>query len=98
MALEEQIIGGIILMVVSGVGGYIINEFRIRTKQIKINKGRIIDLQNEVEQLKRILISVAKKIDRQTKRAHPEADVDIEDIVRDFLTEEFDTDRGKCAI
>lgn len=91
------IINGLILLVVSGVGGYVINYFRTRKKTVDRNTENIAELKDEVIDIKRVLVMVAKRLDKGSKKYHNDLDADYEELVKDILIDEILSDK-KTAI
>lgn len=76
------IVPALILLIVSGVGGYVANFFRTKKAEILNNSGDIIDI-------KRVLVMLAKKMDRGNKRLHPDVESNFEELVKDLLTDDI---------
>jgi len=68
----------IVLIIVVGVGTGIVGYFR----KISQNQDDICDTMNR---LQRTVVILAKAIDKQTNRAHPEADSELDDLVKTLL-------------
>ena len=80
--IEELIVVGVI----AGLA-YLINHYRNKSKEfVKIRKEHK-DLRDEVWQINRAIVIMAKLIDEQVKRAHPdEPHTELEDITKEILT------------
>lgn len=98
MEFIEQVAYGFIILISSGLGGYILNYFRIKKLAISKNRVDIEGIKEDIEILKKILIIIAKKIDKGTKKAHPELDTDITELVKDILSDDYDSNTHKTPI
>lgn len=75
----------IMLIVAVAVGTGIVGYFR----KIAKTQG---DLCNQVQRLQKTVVVLAKAIDRQTNRAHPEADSELDDLVKTLLDKNLTND------
>lgn len=77
-----EFIAGLILLIVAGVGAYIVNF-------IKIKKAEIFENSKDISSIKRALVMTAKRLDRGNKHAHPEMNSNFEELVKDLLTDDI---------
>ena len=88
MEYFTSLITGLVLLVVSSFGGYTLNYFRLRKKDIDKNTERITELENELDSVKRVLVILATRLDKDRKQFHGSSD-DYEELVKDILTTEI---------
>jgi len=80
--IEELIVVGVIAAL-----AFLVNHFRSKSKETNKLKRQLKDLRDEVWQVNRALVIMAKLIDEQVKRAHPEErHTELEDITKEILT------------
>jgi len=80
--VEELIVVGVI-----GTLAFLLNHFRNKAKEADKTKRQVKDLRNEIWQVNRAIVIMAKLIDEQVKRAHPEErHTELEDITKEILT------------
>jgi len=77
------------LIVVGAIGGlaYLINHYRNKAKEIKVVLKKLKEVRDETWQINRAIVIMAKLIDEQVRRAHPdEPHTELEDITKEILT------------
>ena len=77
------------LIVVGIIGGlaFLINHYRNKASENNKLKGKVKELRDEVWQINKAIVIMAKLIDEQVKRAHPEdRHTELEDITKEILT------------
>jgi hypothetical protein len=89
MEFFGEFIAGAMLLVVSGVGAYVLNYFRIKKQEILNNSQDIAELQDQVTLLKRVFIMVAKRLDKGSRTYHDDYNTAYEELVKDLLTDEL---------
>ena len=85
--LAELIIP-IVLIVMSGVGAYIVAYIRARRKEVIDNVLSMDDIRDQIKMLKRTLVMVGKKLDKGSKKYHQDLDSAYEELVKDLLRDE----------
>jgi cbb3-type cytochrome oxidase subunit 3 len=95
--IVSDIVSGVILFTVVGVSGYVVNFFRTKKKGIIDNSKRIYGLEDDIGDIKRVLVMVAKRLDKGNKLAHPNIDSAFEELVKDLLTDEI-LGTNKCPV
>jgi len=73
-----SLIEPILLTIVIAIGGGVFTFFKKMSKTQK-------DLCERVTMLQKTLIILAKAVDRQTNRSHPESNSDLDDLVKELL-------------
>ncbi len=86
------------LFIVAAVGGYVIRYFRNRGISISNNNKDIAKLKDDMIDIKRVLVMLAKKIDRTVEKYHDDYNAAYEELVKDLLTDDITTSRGSCPI
>lgn len=86
------------LFIVAAVGGYVVRYFRNRKGEISLNSEEIEMIKDDIIDIKRVLVMLAKKIDRTVERYHDNNDSAYEELVKDLLTDDITTSRGNCPI
>jgi len=87
--MESQLdpwIGEIVVVILLGVSGYIVNWFRLRAKIMKKNELIILSNAANIVLLKKALIIALRIIDKQTEKAHGE-DPEIACLIKDLLSD-----------
>jgi len=80
--IEELIVVGII-----GALAYLVNHFRSKSSEIAKLKVKVKTNRDEIWQVNKALIIMAKLIDEQVRKAHPEqSHTELEDIAKEILT------------
>ena len=74
----NSLVEPLLLVITISTGTGVITFFK------KMNKTQK-DLCERVAMLQKTLIILAKAVDRQTNRAHPDSDSDLDDLVKDML-------------
>lgn len=74
----NSMIEPLLLVVMIAIGTGVVTFFKKMSKTQK-------DLCERVTMLQKTLIILAKAVDRQTIRAHPDSDSDLDDLVKDML-------------
>ena len=87
--LIGEVVGGSILFAISGISIYILNYFRRKKEAIASNEDDIEKLELEIIRIRRLLLMIAKRMDRGKRKLHPDVDSDFEDLVKDLLTTEI---------
>lgn len=93
-----EILIGITLIIISSVGGYVFNYFRLRKKEISKNTQNIDKIKDELKDVKRVLVMLAKRLDKGSAKYHNDNDTDYEELVKDLLTDEILHGGSRCAI
>ena len=75
----------ILIIIFLGVGGYVINYFRKRSKCLDTLTDEMMDLKKSQWRISKAIIIMAKLLDEQTEKAHPEMSVELEEIARELL-------------
>ena len=83
--LIGEVVGGSILFAISGISIYILNYFRRKKEAIASNEDDIEKLELEIIRIRRLLLMIAKRMDRGNRKLHPDVDSDFEDLVKDLL-------------
>ena len=78
LEIIDEIFSEIIIAIVLGTGGILINYFRKTSKTQK-------DLSIKMQELQKARIILATAIDRKSNRHHEEADSDLEDLMTKVL-------------
>ena len=86
MEFLGEVIGGSILLAISGISAFIINYINKKKKAIKTNEEDIDALELEIVRIRRLLLMMAKRMDRGNRKLHPDVDSDFADLVKDLLT------------
>lgn len=77
-AIFNSIFEPILITVMLGTGSGIVAFFRKMSKTQK-------DLCETVSRLQKTIIILAKAVDRQTNRSHPDSNSDLDDLVKELL-------------
>ena len=80
--IVAEIVSVLILITTTGVGAYVTNFFRSKKKEVEENT-------KDIDCIKRSIVMMAKRVDRGTVRSHPGVESNIEDLVRDLLTDDI---------
>ena len=78
LEIVDEIFAEVIIAIVLGTGGILINYFRKTSKTQK-------DLCLKLQELQKALIILATAVDRQSNRLHEEANSDLEDLMSKVL-------------
>lgn len=73
-----NIVETILITLILGMGGALFGFFRKMSSTQK-------DLCETVQRLQKTLIILAKAVDRQTNRSHPDSNSDLDDLVKELL-------------
>lgn len=73
-----NIVETILIALILGMGGALFGFFRKMSSTQK-------DLCETVQRLQKTLIILAKAVDRQTNRSHPDSNSDLDDLVKELL-------------
>ena len=76
--LFNSFVEPLLLTMMIATGGGVVAFFKKMSKTQK-------DLCETVSRLEKTLIILAKSVDRQTNRAHPDSDSDLDDLVKELL-------------
>ena len=66
---------------------YLVNHFRNKGKDIGKIKSDLNKLKTKQINLQRTIVVMTKLIDDQTKHAHPDVHMELEDIIKEMLTD-----------
>tara|TARA_R110002051_G_scaffold318429_2_gene400766 strand:- start:1555 stop:1842 length:288 start_codon:yes stop_codon:yes gene_type:complete len=77
--------GPVTLMIVSGISAYVLNFFKSKKNEISDNTKYIASLHRDIQQIKRLLLIMAKLSDKEVDRLHPGTETNFEELVKDLL-------------
>ena len=80
--LTLTLIGAIIT---AGIGG-LVYWLKARATKKTQHINDVVDLKKAVWRLTKTVLILAKLVDKNTRRAHPELDTELEDIARELLS------------
>jgi len=82
----ESVISPIILAVVIGVGGYVINYHRKKSRAEETLRDEVNEIRKAQWRIAKTLIIITKLIDEQVQSSHPEITIELEDIAKELLS------------
>jgi len=80
---------GVALLVISSLSAYIFRYFKHKKRAIYRNKERIDEIEDEIKNIKRVLVILAKNLDKGSKKYHNDIDSGFEELIKDLLTDEI---------
>ena len=80
--------GPVTLMIVSGISAYVLNFFKSKKNEISDNTKYIASLHRDIQQIKRLLLIMAKLSDKEVDRLHPGTETNFEELVKDLLAKD----------
>ena len=84
----EPYLSEIILIVMLSIGGYVANYYRTRKKIVKKLQREQYDMKEDIQIIKKTILILAKRIDKQTMEAH-DVDTEFYCLTKDLLTDEI---------
>ena len=85
----------IIIVAIIGVLTYFMNYFRVKSKDSKKLGEKLLKLSNRQNNLQKVFVLMAKLIDDQSKRAHPEVHTELEGIIKEMLSDSILTNGNR---
>ncbi len=87
LEILDKIYEEVVVAISIGVGAYIVHYFRKRGDAIAKLNAEIEKLHRTQWRTAKTLLILAKLIDDQTKKEHPDITTELEDIARELLTD-----------
>jgi len=89
--LVEEIIVVIIIATLT----YLMNYFRLKSKDSKKLDKKLVKLSLRQNNLQKVFVLMAKLIDDQSKRAHPDVHTELEGIIKEMLMDSILTNGNR---
>ena len=85
----NEVVAGVILLGIASAGGYLFNFIRMKKLEITTALTENEALKDDIHNIKRVLVMVAKRLDKGSKKYHADPDSAYEELVKDLLTDEI---------
>ena len=86
---ENEIIQSTIMIIIglaiTGVTGTIVGYFRTRSKCLREMQKDLSDMSKRNFRIEKAIIILARMIDEQTDKAHPELNTDLDGLIKEIL-------------
>lgn len=86
---ENEIIQSTIMIIIglaiTGVTGTIVGYFRTRSKCLREMQQDISEMSKRNFRIEKAIIILARMIDEQTDKAHPELNTDLDGLIKEIL-------------
>ena len=86
---ESEIIQSTIMIIIglaiTGVTGTIVGYFRTRSKCLREMQQDISEMSKRNFRIEKAIIILARMIDEQTDKAHPELNTDLDGLIKEIL-------------
>jgi len=87
--MTEQIVQSTIMIIIglaiTGIAGSILGYFRTRSKCLREMQKDISDMSKRNFRIEKAIIILARMVDEQTDKAHPELNTDLDGLIKEIL-------------
>ena len=87
--MSEQIVQSTIMIIIglaiTGIAGSILGYFRTRSKCLREMQKDISDMSKRNFRIEKAIIILARMVDEQTDKAHPELNTDLDGLIKEIL-------------
>ena len=87
--MSEQIVQSTVMiiigLVITGIAGSILGYFRTRSKCLREMQKDISDMSKRNFRIEKAIIILARMVDEQTDKAHPELNTDLDGLIKEIL-------------
>jgi|TARA_B110000263_G_C15005341_1_gene372489 hypothetical protein len=87
--MSEQIVQSTVMIIIglaiTGIAGSILGYFRTRSKCLREMQKDISDMSKRNFRIEKAIIILARMVDEQTDKAHPELNTDLDGLIKEIL-------------
>ena len=87
--MAEEIVQSTIMIIIgltiTGIAGSILGYFRTRSKCLREMQKDISDMSKRNFRIEKAIIILARMVDEQTDKAHPELNTDLDGLIKEIL-------------
>lgn len=87
--MAEQILQSTIMIIIglaiTGIAGSVLGYFRTRSKCLREMQKDISDMSKRNFRIEKAIIILARMVDEQTDKAHPELNTDLDGLIKEIL-------------